>query len=132
MSNIIQSPGGSNFPYYYKGGEIHCLKYGSYYSNEDSLFNVMKAEEAFVAQTNKRLRVWVDFYKTKLTKQVLTEFLWSTMRLKPYLYRLAIVGFSYLDKRRMLRIIHKLKMNVGIFIRFFNDPEDAKTWLVSE
>lgn len=35
---MLKSPGGSLFPYYYKGGEIHCLKYGSKYKNEESWY----------------------------------------------------------------------------------------------
>ena len=38
------SPGGSTFPYYYKGGEIHCLKFGGFLADEEALLTVMHAE----------------------------------------------------------------------------------------
>lgn len=44
----MRSPGGSTYPYYYKGGEIHCLKYGSKYKNHEKLFELMKLEEEFI------------------------------------------------------------------------------------
>jgi len=41
------SPGGSLFPYYYKNGELFCLHFGSYFSDEDGVIAMMKAEEEF-------------------------------------------------------------------------------------
>ena len=55
------SPGGSTFPYYYKGGEIHCLKYGGFFTDQEAVLTVMRAEEEFITQPNRQLRVWVDF-----------------------------------------------------------------------
>ncbi|WP_052759664.1 hypothetical protein [Paenibacillus sp. DMB20] len=59
----MKSPGGSIFPYYYKGGEIHCLKYGNKYKDEEKLFELMKQEEDFIIKTNKKLKIWVDMHK---------------------------------------------------------------------
>lgn len=64
---INKSPGGSIFPYHYKNAEIHCLKYGSFYRNYDDLYNLFKAEEEFIIGNNRKLRIWVDFYKTNKT-----------------------------------------------------------------
>ena len=64
-----KSPGGSLFPYYYKGGELFGLHYGSFFTDEEGL-------------------------------------------------------------------LHKLAKKSGVKfpmpIRYFSDPEEAKTWLVSE
>ncbi len=119
------------FPYYYKGGEIHCLKYGSFSSNEEFLLAVMKAEEAFIVGLNRHLLIWVDFYETKLTNQVLVEFIESINRLRPNILKLAIVGTPFLSKLRFNQLRKKLGMQLPS-ARFFSDPEDAKTWLVSE
>jgi hypothetical protein len=59
----VKSPGGSMFPYYYKGGEIHCLKYGSMYKDGERLFKLMKEEEAFIIEANRKLKIWVDFLR---------------------------------------------------------------------
>ena len=40
---INKSPSGSLCPNNYKGGELHPLKYGSYFADKSKLFIVMKA-----------------------------------------------------------------------------------------
>jgi hypothetical protein len=127
-----ESPGGSTFPYYYKGGEIHCLKYGSFFSDEEALFTVIKAEEAFIAKPNRRLLIWVDFYETRLTGRILSEFAGSMNRLRPHIIKLAIVGCSFWEKQRLRFIARKSGEGLPAPTHFFADPEDAKTWLVSE
>jgi len=128
----IKSPGGLTFPYYYKGGEIHCLHYGSFFSDEEGLLALMKEEEAFIAKPSRHLLIWVDFYETKLTDKVLTGFAESMNRLRPHTIKLAIVGFSFRDKFRIYRLNKHPSMELPKPTQFFSDPEDAKTWLVSE
>lgn len=120
------------FPYYYKGGEIHALKYGSFGADEAAALAVMQAEEAFVAQPNRRLRIWVDFYETRLTETVLQAFVDSIKRLRPHIIKLAIVGCSSGARRRLQPMGKKPDGGVPGPIEFFDDPEDAKTWLVAE
>lgn len=129
---IIKSPGGSSFPYYYKGGELHCLKYGSYGANEERLLRVMRAEEEFVAQPGRRLRIWVDFYETQLSDTVLIEFAASVRRLRLHIVRLAIVGCSGPDQWRLQNFGRHEGLDLRKLARFFKDPEEAKAWLVCE
>jgi len=82
------------FPYYYKGGEIHCLKYGSHYSDTEKLFELMKQEEEFILHTNRRLKIWVDFYKTTITEQVLQQFIAHITNLHARIDKLSIVGLT--------------------------------------
>lgn len=128
--NSIKSPGGSLYPYYYKGGEIHCLKYGSFYTNKDSLFALMKKEEEFILDKKRRISIWVDFYKTKLTNEVIAEFVNSICRLTPSISKLSIVGCSTIVKWKVRSQLKKT--NDLLPLKFFVDPEDAKKWLVSE
>lgn len=51
-------------------------------------------------------------------------------RLQRYIPKLAIVGCSFIDKWRFEQVRKKMGMNIPV--RYFSDPEDAKTWLVSE
>jgi hypothetical protein len=127
-----KSPGGSLFPYHFKGGEILGLHYGSFFSNEEALLTRMKAEEEFIEKANRQLPTWIDFYETKLTDKVLIEFIESINRLHNHVIRLAIVGCSPKDRRRSERLRKKLNIEIPIPIKYFSDPEDAKTWLVSE
>jgi len=128
---VQTSPGGSIFPYPYKGGEIHCLKYGTFVFNEEALFAVIKAEETFIAGQNQQLLIWVDLYETRLTDRVLIEFTESVNRLRPHIRKLAVVGCSFLRKQRLLYYMKKPGTQLPS-IRFFSDPEAAKTWLVTE
>jgi hypothetical protein len=45
-----KSPGGSLFPYYYKNRELFGVHFGNYFSDEDRLIAMMKAEEEFFIQ----------------------------------------------------------------------------------
>jgi len=127
-----KSPGGSIFPYYYKDGEIFGLHYGSFFSNEEGLLARMKAEEEFMTKANRQIPLWIDFYETKLTDRVFVEFSKSMLRLQSQISKLAIVGCSFKDKRRFYKLGKKYDFELPMPIQFFNDPEDAKTWLVSE
>jgi len=127
----IKSPGGSTFPYYYNGGEIHCLKYGSFFGNHDKLMALMKAEEDFIQSTNRRLRIWIDLYETKITNMILLELVQSLLRIKDQIIKLAIVGLSYLGRWKLNRILKKQKF-ASQRVAYFEDPEKAKAWLVSE
>ncbi len=126
----MKSPGGSVFPYYYKGGEIHCLKYGNQYKNEASLFRLMQEEEQFILQTNRRLKVWVDFYKTAVTKRVLVKFTENIAKLTTHIDKLSVVGLSRFNRWRLKRLSREAGLNLKI--AFYADPEEAKTWLISE
>ena len=126
------SPSGANFPYYYKNGELFGAHYESFDSREDELVELFKAEERFVIQQNYPLPYWVNFYGTRLTDRVLSEFIQSMNRLHCYIPKLAIVGCSLLDKWRFARVAKKNNVKIQIPVRYFRDPEDAKAWLVSE
>lgn len=129
--NASKSPGGSIYPYYYKGGEVHCLKYGSFFKDQDKLIALMKEEERFVQSTNKQLRIWIDLYETKITKEVLTELVHSLNRMNNHIRKLTIVGLSFYSRLRLNKLIHRNKFT-NLNVKYFVDPEDAKTWLVGE
>jgi len=88
--------------------------------------------EDFIAKRNRRLNIWVDFYETQLTDAVVVEFLGSVRRLSTKIVKLAIVGCSTRDRRRMDRWGKKIEQEIAVPVRCFSDPEDAKTWLVGK
>lgn len=126
----MKSPGGSIYPYYYKGGEIHCLKYGSKYKNEEMLFELMKQEEEFIFKTNSKLKIWVDLYKTSVTSRVLQELVNNINNLKGHIDKISYVGLSRINVWRLKRRVKELGIKQKI--SFYSDPEDAKTWLINE
>lgn len=127
---IVKSPGGSVFPYYYKGGQIHCLKYGSKYKDTAQLFEIMAREEEFIISTGKKLKIWVDFYKTSLTSIVLEHFITNIGNISEYVDRMSIVGLSRFNQWRLRRGLKN--SGIKFKISFFEDPEDAKTWLIGD
>lgn len=129
---MLKSPGGSNFPYYYQGGEIHCLKYGSFFDDERRLLEIMDAEEQFIKQRpGQRLRVWVDLYETKLSDSVVAKFAAQIFGIRGQIVKLAIVGCSPAGRRKLDKALINENQGVPVPCRHFDDPEEAKTWLVS-
>jgi hypothetical protein len=127
-----KSPGGSIFPYYYKGAEIFGLHLGSFGTDEAGLLARMKAEEAFIADTYKHFPLWIDFYQTQLTDTILDEFLHSFQRVQSHIIKLALYGVSRRDQRRIRLAAKKAGIEFPFPLKFFDEPEVAKTWLVSE
>jgi len=62
VNGLNKSPSGSICPYYYMGGELHPLKYGSYCCDKEKLFTVIKAEEDFILKSSgqNNRRIWID------------------------------------------------------------------------
>ena len=129
---LRKSPGGSAYPYYFKGGTLLGLHYGSFFKDEQALLARMRAEEEFINNSVRQTPLWIDFYETKLTDKVLIEFSTSILRLQKHITKMAIVGCSFWDKRRLMKLMTKTRMEFPMPVRFFSDPEQAKTWLVSE
>ena len=129
---LQKSPGGSIYPYYYKGGALFGLHFGSFFKDEAALLARMRAEEEFISNSVRQTPLWIDFYETRLTDTILTEFTNSILRNQAHITKLAIVGCSFKDKRRLMNLGKKSGREFPMPVRFFSDPEEAKTWLVSE
>jgi hypothetical protein len=78
------------------------------------------------------LRIWVDFYETEWTDVLLLEFMNSVKRIRTHILKLAIVGCSPKDKRRLNRLGKQADVGFSVPVKFFRDPEKAKSWLVCE
>ena len=129
---IKKSPGGSYFPYYYKGGELFGLHLGCFGADEDGVIARMKAEEIFFTQQNRSIGIWIDFYQTKLTDRVIGEFVEVMKHISHRTLKLGLVGCSLNDRRRINSLVKKAGCLSTLPVKYFDDPEVAKTWLVSE
>ncbi|HEX9387828.1 MAG TPA: hypothetical protein VF918_16005 [Anaerolineales bacterium] len=129
---IQKSPGGSLFPYYYKNGELFCLHFGSYFSDEDGLIALMKAEENFFSGQHRSMGIWIDFYETKITDRVLRELIELLKQIHPKTTKLGIVGCPFPAQWKINRLIKKTELLSSLPVKYFEDPEVAKTWLISE
>jgi hypothetical protein len=127
-----KSPSGSLCPYYYMGGELHPLKYGSYFKDRESLFAVMKAEEEFILKSpgqNNR-RIWIDLYETRLDREVIDRLILHLEAIESKICRLCLVGCSFMNRRRIRKRILAGKLGIARQVGFFRDPEEAKKWLI--
>ena len=129
---IQRSPGGSLFPYYYKNGELFCLHFGSYFLDEDGVIGMMKAEEEFFTKKHRPMGIWIDLYETKLTDRVIRELIDMLSHIAYQTTKLGIVGCSLRDRWKIKRLIRKTEVLSSLPVKYFDDPEIAKTWLVSE
>ena len=129
---IQKSPGGALFPYYYKNGELFGLHLGSYFSNEGGVIAMMKSETKFLTKQHRPMGIWIDFYQTKLTNRVNKEFVEMIEQMSPQIKKLGIVGCSLIAQWKINRLIKKTNLLSSLPVKYFEDPEDAKTWLVSE
>lgn len=121
-----QSPSGANYPYYFKNGELHCLKYGSFFKNEVALIGLMDKELAFIKSKPTKLNIWIDCYETRISKIVLGKYKEHLKALTGSVTRLAIVGMPWLPQLKLKWFVRKLVYP----IRFYDDPELAKNWIV--
>lgn len=126
------SPGGSLFPYYYKNGELFCLHFGSYFSDEDGVIAMMKAEETFITGHHRPMGIWIDLYETKLTDKVIKELIELVKQIHSHVTKLGIVGCPTFARWKLNRLIRRTTLLSSLPVKYFADPEDAKTWLVSE
>ena len=127
-----KSPSGAMFPYYYKNGELFGVHLGSYEDREDDLIAMMKAEEAFFLGEHLSLGMWLDLYEDRLTDRVLHQLTGMICRIQPRVTRLALVGVSFWDRRRINRLLKEAGVTPPLPVRFYSDPEEAKTWLVGK
>ena len=129
---LQKSPSGAIFPYYYKNGELFGMHLGSYFSNEEGVMAMMKAEETFFDLRHRPIGVWIDFYDTELTDRVIEAFIEMIEHMSPHITKLAIVGCSFMPRWKINKLIKKTTPLACLPVRHFEDPEEAKTWLVSE
>lgn len=127
-----KSPSGALYPYYYKNGELFGMHLGSYFSDEEGIIAMMKAEAEFSSQQYRRLGLWIDFYETKLTDRVIQAFIEMLEQMQPRVTKLGIVGAPFLARWKINRLIKKTDALVSLPVKYYEDPEEAKTWLVSE
>ncbi len=131
---LAKSPSGSACPYYYMGGELHPLKYGSFFSDREGLIRVMEAEQAFILASPglHNRRIWIDLYETRLDAGVARALSEHLQMIEQKIQKLCFVCCSTLGALRLRRRMRALKLNIACQARFFKDPEEAKRWLIGE
>lgn len=129
-----KSPSGSACPYYFMGGELHPLKYGSFHADKQRLFGVMRAEQDFILSSagQHNRRIWVDLYETRVDREVAEALARHFQAVEQKIQKLCFVGCSPLAAWRLRKLLKGLGLTIASRVRFFSDPEAAKRWLVNE
>ena len=129
---LTKSPSGALSPYYYKGGQIHGMHYGSYLDDMEALSKMMLEEERFVMRSPGGRRILIDLYETNLTKAMLSEMVNHIERMSSRIIKLAFAGNDKGVFRKINNLLLKSKSLDRSQLYFCNDMEDGKTWLVGE
>jgi hypothetical protein len=131
---LKKSPSGSLCPYYYMGGELHPLKYGSFFEDKTRLFDIIRAEEAFILKSSgmNNRRIWVDLYETVIDDEVADVLSKHFKNIEHKIRKLCLVGLSSSDRRKISKKIKAENIIIAGQIQFFDDPEEAKQWLIRE
>lgn len=129
-----KSPSGSLCPYYYMGGELHPLKYGSYFKNKTELFAMIKAEEDFILNSSgqNNRRIWIDLYETKLDDEVIDMLILHLQKIRHKIFNLCLVGCSPSEQRTIKKKMKNAGIDLFSLTRYFSDPEIAKQWLLGK
>ena len=130
---LQKSPSGSLCPYYYKNGELHPLKYGSYFGGKARLFEIMKAEEEFILKSSgsHNRRVWIDLYETVLDDETIDFLIGHLTAIQQKIHKLCLVGVSPRARRKIRAKMKRGNVDLYAQTRYFTDPEEGKQWLVS-
>ena len=129
---LQKSPSGALFPYYYQNGDLFVMHLGSYFSNEEAVIAMMQSEETFFTVRHRPMSVWIDFYDTDLTDGVIEAFIEMIDHMSPRVTKLAIVDCSFVARWKLNWRIRKTAPLACLPVKYFEDPEEAKAWLVSE
>lgn len=131
---LKKSPSGSLCPYYYKGGELHPLKYGSFFKDKNRLFEIMEAEEVFILNSpgDKNRRIWIDLYETAIDQEVIERLVSQIQNIRFKVNKLCMVGCGFLARQKIKKAMFQKCPDIADKLRFFADPEAAKMWLIGK
>jgi hypothetical protein len=105
---------------------------GSYEKDETGIIAMMQAEQEFFLAQNRKMGVWLDLYETHLSIPVIDALLQMVDHLQSRISKLSLVGVSRLDRWKIQRRLKAAGMSWNFPLRYYRDPEEAKTWLVNE
>jgi len=129
---LKKSPSGSLCPYYYKGGELHPLHYGSYRDDMDKLSEIIDAEEKFIMSSMSGRRIWIDLYETNLTDSMILRMSQHIVHISPKVTKMALVGCSKRVFNNIISYLREAECSLAGQIKLFDDPEVSKDWLVGK
>ena len=124
------SPSGSLDTYYFNGGILNPIHYGSYFHNMDAFCRIMEAEEAHIMATRKTRRINVDMYETYLTPVVRQMLCEHFARISSRITKLGIYGADAATQNALKKHLVKCGYLGAGQLWFHRDPEVLKAWTV--
>lgn len=125
------SPSGSLDTYYFMGGILNPIHYGSYFNDMDAFCDIMAAEEAHILASRKTRRINVDLYETNLTPAVRQKLCQHFARISSRITKLGIYGADAATRRALKKHLIKGGCLGAGQLWFHRDPEVLKAWTVA-
>ena len=94
------------------------------------MVDMMKLEGIYLKATKNRKYIMMETFQTDFTSEVINLFIIHLKEIESVCNKVALVGFNSFSAFLLKRKIKKEGISTGI--RFFNDIDVAKDWLVSE
>lgn len=120
--------------------ESLSLPYGGtelWYSCLDSLkdnYPVIKEkilkDERQICRPSSPSLILYHLYDTEITYELAQVIVDSLIRSRTYIQKLAIIGLSKEGKHNIKKYLQKSKLQLNITVKYFDDFEKAKEWLV--
>jgi anti-anti-sigma regulatory factor len=116
------------------GGELHPLKYGSYFNDKNKLFEIIKAEEEFILNSSGRnnRKIWIDLYETVIDEEVAEILVRHLQTIRHKIFRLSLVGCSPATQKNIKIKMKQIETDLLHSTKYFDDPEIAKQWLLGK
>lgn len=123
----IDTPSDRIYWIYYKDTSLLVLDYSTISSNDQALKVINESTDYICSLGKEKVRILVDVRESYADKKILEALKESNKRLKPFIYKDAVVGVTR-TQDVFLKMIN-LKTQIGI--KTFKTVDEAKTWLVS-
>ena len=127
----MKTPSGSIFPYYYKDGAFYGLHLGECKKDDPKFLKILNEEQAFFLSQTVTSTVCLDLYRTVFPRKRQLELADFIVNISGKMTRCALVGLSFINKLKMRRQLSKVETG-NVLIRYFDEQEIAKTWLVGK
>jgi hypothetical protein len=111
-------------------GEIWISDLSGLGSDENTARKLLIESEAHIRKPANSLRVALDVFDTNLTGDLVRIMANSLISMQKNIKKLAIKGASRIGKFHLRRYLKRA--NVEIPIKYFEDYEELKKWLISE
>lgn len=114
----------------YRNGEILCLLLGNLGTDIETIKERVKMNEDACKKPSSSSIVLYDVINTSLSDEVVKEIVESLIRLKDSIRRIAFIGGTWTERRKLKRNITMQSELKHIQFKYLTDMEPGKEWLI--